>query len=255
MRKIYTYYIKHIPTGKKYYGVKYGPDANPEILMKPGGYCTSSPHVHSLIEEYGIESFEVQVRKIFETAEEALAWETKVLTRLKAAQSDDWLNMHNGNGAKFKPPKEHSEQTKRKMRGRRGPRKIKFRTEQTRINLCKSVSKRLKGKVLTEQHKINISKASKGKKKPTGFGEKISKAISGENHPMWGKKHTQKAIEKNRQSNSGKKNGMFGRKHSAETLKKMREKAKQKDICVYCGVETTVSNIKRWHNDRCKNRA
>ena len=44
----YTYYIVHVPSGKKYYGVKYGQDADPETFWKPFGYFTSSKRVKAL---------------------------------------------------------------------------------------------------------------------------------------------------------------------------------------------------------------
>ena len=47
-------------------------------------------------------------------------------------------------------------------------------------------------------------------------------AGSGENHPMFGRKHTPETIAKF----SGENNGMFGRKHTPETIAKMSEKSK-----------------------------
>lgn len=47
----------------------------------------------------------------------------------------------------------------------------------------------------------------------------------GENHPMWGKRHSDESKRKNSESNriscAGEKNGMFGKHHSAETRKKI----------------------------------
>jgi hypothetical protein len=47
----------------------------------------------------------------------------------------------------------------------------------------------------------------------------------GENHPMWGKKHTEESKRKNSESNkvacTGEKNAMFGKHHSEETRKKI----------------------------------
>ena len=47
----------------------------------------------------------------------------------------------------------------------------------------------------------------------------------GENHPMWGRKHTEESKRKNSESNkvscAGENNGMFGKHHSEETRKKI----------------------------------
>lgn len=49
----------------------------------------------------------------------------------------------------------------------------------------------------------------------------------GENHPMYGRKHTEESKRKNSESNklatTGEKNGMFGKHHSEETRKKIGE--------------------------------
>ena len=70
--------------------------------------------------------------------------------------------------------------------------------------------------------------------------QKISKSLSGENHPNYGKKHSLKTIEKIREGNIGKErtketkdkiskmqfgenNHMFGKNHSVETKDKIRK--------------------------------
>ena len=67
-----------------------------------------------LIAEYGADSFTATVRKVFTSPEEALRWEHKVLRRLNASASTNWLNRHNG-GIKFRSPLAHSDEAKRKM--------------------------------------------------------------------------------------------------------------------------------------------
>ena len=71
--KPYTYLIKHKPTGKVYYGFR---SANTQEPHKDlwNTYFTSSPKVKQLIEETGKESFDVEIRKIFETKEDAVAF-------------------------------------------------------------------------------------------------------------------------------------------------------------------------------------
>jgi len=62
----------------------------------------------------------------------------------------------------------------------------------------------------------------------------------------------------------GEKNGMYGKSHSEEWRKKHSEKMKnnlnsvnamtKKTTCIYCGRSTTLGNIARYHNDRCKSK-
>jgi len=123
----FTYVLTHVPTGKRYYGVRYALKCNPRDLWTT--YFTSSLYVRQLIEEYGKDSFLFEVRKIFDNKIEALVWEHKVLRRLKVRKSDKWINKtdhvtyRRSPNSKRKP---HSEASKRKMSlvamGKRGTR-------------------------------------------------------------------------------------------------------------------------------------
>jgi len=68
-----------------------------------------------------------------------------------------------------------------------------------------------------------------GLKKSTEFREKISKATSGENNPMYGKKHTNEAKQliSLHCNNVGKCNPMYGKHHTEEAKLKMSEAAKK----------------------------
>jgi hypothetical protein len=91
--KPYTYLIKHRPTDKVYYGFRAANKVDPQQdLWKQ--YFTSSPRVQQLIEETGADSFDVEVRKVFETKEQASAWETRVLRKCKVLQDDRWINQN-----------------------------------------------------------------------------------------------------------------------------------------------------------------
>jgi len=108
----FSYYLYHIPTRKHYYGIRHGKNANPETLWET--YFSSSKIVKQLIQEYGVDSFRTEVRKIFNSAKEAIIWEHKVLRRLDAASREDWINRHNG-GTKFRGPEKQSNKTKQKI--------------------------------------------------------------------------------------------------------------------------------------------
>ena len=158
--KPYTYLIKHKPTGKVYYGFRSANKVKPEEdLWKY--YFSSSPKVQQLIEETGADSFDVEIRKTFETKEKAVAWETRVLRRCKVLENDRWINQ---NIAGYIIPTEESN---------------------------KKISEYHKDKPKTEEHKKNLSKSQKGKPKNYVQTEehrrKNSEANSGKNNPMYGK--------------------------------------------------------------------
>lgn len=90
--KPYTYLLK-CPNGLFYYGVKYANNkrdvANPETFWKD--YFTSSSSVEKLLETHSPGEFSYSIRKTFDTAEEAIKWESKVNRRL-TTKSDKFLN-------------------------------------------------------------------------------------------------------------------------------------------------------------------
>jgi hypothetical protein len=89
----FTYLLGWKTHNKYYYGVRYADNCKPSDLWE--SYFSSSEKVLEFRKLYG-EPDIIQVRKIFKTATEALKWETRVLSRLRAAQSAKWLNLSNG---------------------------------------------------------------------------------------------------------------------------------------------------------------
>lgn len=87
----YTYCITHKSSGKRYYGARYAKNCHPSDLWVR--YFTSSEVVKRIIDEEGKEAFFIQIRKTFKTAEECVAWEYKVLRRLKVHKNPSWLNI------------------------------------------------------------------------------------------------------------------------------------------------------------------
>ena len=91
----YTYLIGWSDQQLWYYGCQYGSNANPDNLWKT--YFTSSRVVKELRTTIG-EPDVIQVRRTFSSNTSALIWESKVLSRLDAANDAKWLNQHNSNG-------------------------------------------------------------------------------------------------------------------------------------------------------------
>ena len=177
--KPYTYLIKHRPSGKVYYGFRAANkvDAEQDLWQH---YFTSSPGVQQLIEETGRDSFDIEVRRVFETKEQAVVWETRVLRRCKVLHDDRWINQ---NVAGYIVP-----------------------TEESR----KKISEFHKDKPKTEEHKKNLSESQKGKPKVNSknrtpeYRALMSKLKSGPNNPMYGKGCTEERARKIGEANKGK---------------------------------------------------
>jgi hypothetical protein len=152
--KPYTYLIKHRPTGLVYYGFRAANRVNPsDDLWKQ--YFTSSPKVQQLINETGKESFDTEIRRIFETKEQASAWEIKVLRRCKVLDDNRWINQ---NIAGYILPTEES--NKKISDYWKGKPKSKEQIEKIRLsNIGKN-----KGKKASEEHRQKNSEAHKGEK-------------------------------------------------------------------------------------------
>jgi hypothetical protein len=244
--KPYTYLIKHLPTNRVYYGVRAANKVEPEQDLWRH-YFTSSPKVQQLIEETGRNSFEVEIRRVFESKEQAVAWETRVLRRCRVLEDDRWINQ---NVAGYIVP-----------------------TEESR----KKISDFHKGKAKSQEHKEKIRQGNIGKKKPPKTAEYralMSKLKSGPNNPMYGKGCTEERARKISEANKGRsapnkgvpmseeqkqklRDAMTGRKVDPEVVarraEKQRGQTRQKIYCPHCD-----RNIARgWyhrHGDRCSQR-
>lgn len=81
------------------------------------------------------------------------------------------------------------------------------------------MSRKHRGKTLSEEHKRNIGKASAGENNPM-YG------MSGELSPAFGRKHTKSELRKMSEALMGENNPMFGKKHSDEARAKMSKARK-----------------------------
>lgn len=90
----YRYTILFKPTGQLYHGSKYSKDADPSLFWKK--YFTSSNIIKKLIDEYGVDSFEV-VEIILHPDNDAYECESDFLQQNKCAASPDWLNESDNN--------------------------------------------------------------------------------------------------------------------------------------------------------------
>jgi len=247
--KPYTYLIRHRRTGKVYYGFRSANKVVPsEDLWKH--YFTSSPKVQQLIADTGTDSFDVEVRKVFETKEQAVAWEAKVLRRCKVLHDDRWLNQ---NVAGYIVP-----------------------TEESR----KKISDFHKGKAKSQEHKQNLSNSQKGKPKLNSknqtpeYRELMSKLKSGTGNGRYGKKVSEETRRKISEAKKGKqvahnkgvpmseeqkqklRTKMTGRKVDPEVLARrvaaQTGQKREKLYCPHCDRHIAVGWYHR-HGDHCKN--
>ena len=103
----------------------------------------------------------------------------------------------------------------------------------------KNISNSLKGRKLSEEHKLKFVKA-------------------GEDHPMYGKHHSEEAklkMKLNHKDYSGENHPKYGSKLKEETKNKISQAHLKLSIlkCPYCGLESrSRANMKRYHFENCK---
>jgi hypothetical protein len=90
----YTYLLGWIKQNKFYYGVRYAKNAKPEDLGIT--YFSSSKYVRLHMEQFG-EPDIIEVRRIHDSKEKALAWECKVLRRMRVVENANYLNRWDNN--------------------------------------------------------------------------------------------------------------------------------------------------------------
>lgn len=211
----YAYLIGWTKLRKFYYGIQYGNKivvANPNNLWKT--YFTSSSEV-GLIREREGEPDLIEVRRIFTSALKAKQWEEKVIRRMRMVKSPLWLNK--GNNGSFKNiimdenqrrllSEGHKKNSNRKriyftdgenttwcfedeydgqyerdgwVRGVGS--KMKLRNSEGQKQYIKNLSDEERKKLFEKNSQLG--KSLKGKPKPEGFSEKISKALTGIKRP------------------------------------------------------------------------
>jgi hypothetical protein len=244
--KPYTYLIRHKPTDRVYYGVRTANKHEPhEDLWHQ--YFTSSPKIQQLIEETGQDSFDVEIRRIFETKEQAVAWETRVLRRCRVLEDARWINQ---NVAGYIVP-----------------------TEESR----KKISDYHKGKAKSEEHKEKIRQGNIGKKKPPRTDEYralMSQLKSGKGNGRYGKEVSEETRRRISEAKKGKQvahnkgvpmseeqkakiratKAANPTKRSAEaiakTVAKQRGQKRKKIHCPHCDRDIAVGWYHR-HGDHC----
>lgn len=172
----YTYIVKHLPSGKVYYGCRFAKGCNPKELWK--SYFTSSKTIKKLVEVDGVDAFQFDVRQEFTDIDKCRAWETKVLKRLNVIKRQDlFLNKTNN---------------------------IAFSRESS----LKGIANRSKESYVNTGRTMGLS--NKGRKHSAEVNAK--KAQFGNQHKL-GVKESEETRMKKKIAHTGKSSGMLGKSH------------------------------------------
>ena len=172
----YTYLIGWTNQQKYYYGVRYSKTCHPDNLFKT--YFTSSKYVKEFIKQYGIPDL-IQIRKTFINKDDAILWESKVLTRMNVVKDDRWLNHTNNKAIVCNRTPETVEKFKKKMKGRSSPFKGKKHSAEAKKLIGLKNKEKLTGRsrIFSQEWKDNIGKSSKGRIRLQPQSEKDKRKI------------------------------------------------------------------------------
>lgn len=188
MKKYYVYLTTNIINQEKaYIGMTKYPISSE--------YIGSGTILRHAIKKYDKENFKRYNLGVFTTKEEAHFIEALYVKSYKTEKKYGGYNIHPRGGMM---PNEMKPETKEKI----------SKSQKGHIGYYKN-------KHLSEEHRLKIGLANKGKKNPMKEETKIklSQARMGEDNPFYGRKHTKETIERMKKSRTGK-------KHSKESCEK-----------------------------------
>jgi hypothetical protein len=207
--------------------VRYAKNCSPKDLWKT--YFTSSRTVKEKIKKYGVESFEFEIRKIFKNRDDAITWETKVLTKLNVIKRSDFYNKTTNKA--FTP-----------LFGDKNPAKLE-KTKTKISNTLKLTASRGENhpRKINPENYSHIGNLIKGR---TNFWSK------GDNNPM----HREEVKEKFFKLRGNHANNK--RVQTCEEKEKRRQsnigKIRKKYTCKHCKNNFAKNTLLRWHDYNCK---
>lgn len=255
--KKYYVYMHTSPSGKVYIGITRN---KPEKRWGKGGngYKTQQ-YFWRAICKYGWNNFDHKILYSYLTKEEAEQIEINLIDYYKSDQRDYGYNVEHGGNSTGKISDETRKKISESNKGRESPNKGKpmsnkqkkkisdakigkstgSRSEETK----KKIGEANKNKTLSDNTRQKISEARKENWKDDNYRKnqiEKHKWQTGENHPWFGKHHSEETKEKIRQAsigrvlteetkiklsitNGGENNPFYGKKHSEDTRKKISE--------------------------------
>lgn len=226
-------------------------------------YLGSGLLVKRSIKKYGKENFKRKILKQFETKQEAFDAQEKYIKIYDTLSPNGYnISPKGGHGVK----NSWSEESKRKISKTQKGRKVSEETKQKmkghvfsdehkeKLRQSKLGKKR---KLFTEEHRKNLSKARKGRKLSEEHKEKLRNISSSkrpevrqkmsesakhrlqnkENHPLFGKKHSEESKQKMSNSHIGRTyEELFGKEKAIQMKKKRSKESKgRKSKSLYLG--------------------
>jgi len=202
MYKIYL--ITNLLNNKKYVGMtKFSLEERFLQHSKKGFLLTEA------IRKYGEQKFSIELIEDVESAERAYELEIFYIKEYNTKAPNGYNLTDGGDGIfGWQPTDEYRQECSERVKQLHKNQKIgmygKTHTEETKQKMSKSLkgNQNCLGRVLSEETKSKISLSHKGKILSDKTKKKISENhynVSGENNPMYGKKHSPETIEKIRQ--------------------------------------------------------
>ena len=215
----YVYEITNLINGKKYIGKR-----SCHCPIEDDKYMGSGKLIKKAHKKYGIENFKKNVLYICESDALAYAKEKELIESVEAWNNDMYYNL-DGGGRGTGSGKAHplygthlSEDRKEKLRQINLGKK---HTEETKLKISianKGRQSPNKGKKLSESTKLKIANAHRGKTISLETKKLWSKQRSGEGNSMFGTHRF------------GSENPMYGKSHSEETKSKISSRLKGKNL-------------------------
>jgi len=223
----YTYVLVHKESGKKYYGAR---GANVARNLPPlrdfGIKYFSSGSFKPEFKEFP-ERFHIQLQWTFDTIEEAIEWEFRVVSKIM--HFSNWVNVTNSYGRVI--TEKHRQQTIKRMKAN-NPSKNGL-TEEHKKKIGISASRVLAGKPKSESHKRAMSLSRKGST-PWNLGKKTG--------PL-----TPEHIEKIIHARKGKKRGKY--KSSGRIRKSVDKELITRGSCIRCRKIYDIGNLTKHVKD------
>jgi|GEM_PF-2372868 hypothetical protein len=224
MKFHYVYRITNTKLNKHYYGVR-------TSKIKPSNdigfkYFSSSTDEDFMEDQKDNPThYKYKVVSIFETRECALLMEIKLHAKFNVGINESFYNK--------------CKQTS-----------VGWDTTGTSFNLSEAaknkISKALKGRIFSEEHRNNIGIAGLGRIHKTHSKKMMSINSSGDKNPMFNKKHSTESINKMKESSINPSDTI--RQNLSNGWKKRKYMK-----CPTCGLSSNnKGNMVRWHFDNCR---
>jgi hypothetical protein len=250
----YTYFIKWSKQNIWYYGVEYGyysKTAHPNNLWVT--YFTSSKHVKRMIKDHGQPDI-IEVRKVFDCGDvecrknKALLWEDKVLRRMHVLTRSDCLN-DNITGSKFgKRGKPHTKETREKIsKAHKG----KIKTQEHLLNISKAKlgvpNIKLRGRIRSDTHRENLRISNLGKVRSDEAKQKTSETLKITNQKPEVKRKRSLAAKNQKWTREAieNRNAKLRGVPKSEKHKEKLRVPKNRCSCYFCRKEVSVNNLTR----------